>query len=194
MVELHKVYSGIEFNKLMKDTKFYKLTNFGELHNGFQFKDGLNIDTVEFRPVGECKAGGIYFTEENKINRWAGIHRYYRMVTIPDDARVYVENNKFKADKLILGARHDMTEQEMIMLRFRLLGREFEEYISESLFALLKDPPEEFCEEVLGKNGRLLKYMTKQTDAMRLIAMKENIESIEFVKLMPTDSPHVVFK
>ena len=42
--------------------KYYKITNKEENHNGFQYKDGLNIDTIEFDPNGSCRPGGLYYT------------------------------------------------------------------------------------------------------------------------------------
>ena len=56
------VLTGEEFNKFYCDTFFYKLTNETEKHHNFQYQDGLNVDTVEFNPVGKCSAGGLYFT------------------------------------------------------------------------------------------------------------------------------------
>ncbi len=88
------------------DTKFYKLTNESENHNGFQFVDGINIDTQKFNPSGECSSGGLYFTELNKIAMWISYRgqnmKYIREVEILDDSLIYIEDNKFKADKFIL--------------------------------------------------------------------------------------------
>src|SRR5579872_5162141 len=102
---MNKELSGIEFNDLYKNTHLIKLTNETELHNNFQFKDGLNIDTVDFNATKECSPGGIYFTEKNKGYMWLNVYydtpmKYMRKVTIPDDARVYIEEDKFKTDKL----------------------------------------------------------------------------------------------
>lgn len=107
-MELFAVVSGKKFNELYKDTKFVKLTNGPEIHNGFQFVDGLNIDTVEFNPTSQCCAGGIYFCVKDMTEHWrrnlASIF-FIRDVTIPDDAQVYCESEKFKADKIILSRR-----------------------------------------------------------------------------------------
>jgi len=46
---------------------FYKITNEKEYHYNFQYKDGLNEDTIKFNPSGECNIGGLYFIELNKI-------------------------------------------------------------------------------------------------------------------------------
>jgi hypothetical protein len=89
--------------------KLVKLTNETECHNGFQFKTGLNEDTIPFNPTGECEPGGIYFTDIGNMPEWLEYGnkqmKYCRTVTLPPDCRVYVEENKFKADKIILGER-----------------------------------------------------------------------------------------
>lgn len=105
--EVYEVYTGEEFNQIASkyDMKFYKFTCTNEVHNGFQFKDGLNVDTVKFNPSGNCSAGGMYFTDKEHIKNWAYLHTFVRDVTIPDDARVYIEYAQYKADKFILGPR-----------------------------------------------------------------------------------------
>jgi hypothetical protein len=104
ITNLPKMLTGEQFNEKYKYHKFVKLTNETENHNSFQFQTGLNIDHVKFNPVGECSQGGIYFTDINKIYIWlhySDKHMYWiRNVTIPDDAQIYVETDKFKADKL----------------------------------------------------------------------------------------------
>lgn len=88
-----------------------KLTNETENHNGFQFQNGLNVDIVPFYPKGQCKRGGIYFIDADNINNWLSYNSnvgemiHIRNVTIPDDARVYIKGEKFKADKIILGRK-----------------------------------------------------------------------------------------
>src|SRR5579872_1105985 len=100
------VISGKQFNEKF-DIKFVKLTNRSENHHGLQFKTGLNIDFRKFHPEGHCKPGGIYFCEFSNLYNWLNYKSndemvYYRYVTIPDDANIYNEGNKFKADKLLL--------------------------------------------------------------------------------------------
>src|ERR1051325_8405242 len=103
---MHTVLSGKKFNKKYHNKEFYKLTNELENHNGFQFKTGLNTDIIKFNPISECKPGGIYFTELDYVLAWISYNNKkmtkIRKVTIPDNAKVYVEKIKFKADKLIL--------------------------------------------------------------------------------------------
>jgi hypothetical protein len=119
--------SGKIFNQFAKfhNMELVKLTNVNELHNGYQFKGGLNEDTLRFMPYGSCSAGGIYFipkTDELLWYKYADKVMYWRRsVTVPDDARVYIECHydngfwsekrlvvKFKANKIILGEREKL--------------------------------------------------------------------------------------
>jgi hypothetical protein len=114
-----EVLPGKEFNRVYKDKVFVKLTNKKENHNGFQFKTGLNEDTVPFNPTGKCSAGGIYFCEYEKTINWlhynsAGFMVYYRHVHVPDDSKVYIERGKYKADKIMLTDREKISEQVYI--------------------------------------------------------------------------------
>src|SRR5579872_3982327 len=99
-ISLHKFHkhteiSGHQFNRIFGEIEFVKLTNAIENHNNFQFQDGLNIDTIEFNPTKTCIAGGIYFVAKKYIHRWLEYNNntmcYMRKVTIPNDARVYIE-------------------------------------------------------------------------------------------------------
>jgi hypothetical protein len=94
--------------------RLVKLTNKTEIHNGFQFKTGLNEDIIPFDPTGECKPGGIYFTDIGNIARWieygGNEMKYCRTVTLPSDCRVYIEDNKFKADKIELDERVEISD------------------------------------------------------------------------------------
>lgn len=115
---INKTISGTEFNILYKDVNFVKLTSEDENHNDLQFHDGLNEDILPFYPHGACHAGGIYFIDEKVMKSWIYYNMkfmvYVRSVQIPDDAQVYIENNKFKTDKIILGSRQNISEETYI--------------------------------------------------------------------------------
>jgi hypothetical protein len=113
---MHNEISGEMFCTIFPNLskRLVKLTNLWECHNGFRFKTGLNEDTIPFDPTDECKKGGIYFTDIGNIARWLEysneIMKYCRTVTLPSDCRVYIEDGKFKADKMILGERVDISD------------------------------------------------------------------------------------
>src|SRR5579872_2235440 len=97
--------TGVQFNSVFKNINFVKLTNKFECHNTYHFNDGLNIDTLTFDTSHDCCPGGIYFIKEEEIHKWiyysenSGLMMYMRKVIVPDDAKVYIEDDKFKADR-----------------------------------------------------------------------------------------------
>lgn len=130
-----KKISGSEFNNIFHGIKFIKLTNRNENHNGFQFKDGLNNDDQyrkKYHPLdgdGICFSRYIHFTEEQKAGRWICYNyspmTYMREVIVPDDAIIYVDFDKFEADKLILGPKKFINKYiylQGIKLNNKILG------------------------------------------------------------------------
>jgi hypothetical protein len=98
-----------------KELEFVKLLTYNATHNGMTFKKGLNEDKVTFLPYGQCNPGGIYFIRITDVLNWLNYNgkcmAYYMFVeNIPNDAETYVENDKFKASKLILSEKYDLRE------------------------------------------------------------------------------------
>ena len=95
--------------KELEGRKLYRLTYKDEKHNGFQYQDGLNVDTQPFNPSGECEPGGLYFFCEESLHTFSKyVSRditWIREVTLLPDSRVYKMKNKFKTDKFFLGPR-----------------------------------------------------------------------------------------
>lgn len=103
--------NGKQFNDMYPNGKFYKLFNATETHNGYLYRDGLNVLIEDFNPKGMCSKGGFYFFRGSEwkhvcVNSMTFTIEYIRRVTVPDDALVYIEGHKFKCDRLILGERH----------------------------------------------------------------------------------------
>jgi hypothetical protein len=195
-----KVLSGSEFNKQYPSTLFVKLTNETEIHNGFQFKTGLNIDVNKFNPIGECKFGGIYFCEIDKARLW---FRYgyticvnCRDVQIPDDAQVYIEYDKFKADKLILSSKTEIwshnklcqtivAQEEESLQKVKLQTEEI------CLIAVKRNPNEflyiidqtyNICKTVVNRNGLILKSIRNKTDEICKLALMQNGFALQYVE------------
>ena len=45
--------------------RYYKLTNKEECHRGFQYKDGINIDNIEFNPCLREARGLHFFSQKS---------------------------------------------------------------------------------------------------------------------------------
>ena len=94
-----------------KNMDYYKIFNEKENHNGFQYKEGLNILEEEWNPSGSCTSGGFYIAKED-IFAFLDYGPWIRKITLPKDARVYKNPGspkKYKADKIILGRKFKIT-------------------------------------------------------------------------------------
>jgi len=90
-----KVLSGAEFVKILDGVLLVKFVNNDDVHFGMTYRTGLNTDILEFNPNGECSGGGIYFTTLNDMyNHITSYGDYMRYVTLPNDAKVYVEKKQ----------------------------------------------------------------------------------------------------
>jgi len=87
---------------------YVKILSSDLVHNGFKYKEGLNVDILPFDPSGSCKPGGLYFTDLKNFCKFLDYGNLVADVTIPDDAQVYADGGdatspyKWKADRIIL--------------------------------------------------------------------------------------------
>ena len=93
---------------------YFKITNKDENHNGFQYADGLNILKEEFNndPNQSCCAGGLYFSNAANIFKFLDYGVYLREITLPTDNPDFLmikDNNKWRANMIILGKRYELS-------------------------------------------------------------------------------------
>lgn len=173
-----RLYSGEEFNKRIKNKKLVKLTTESEMHNNFQFNTGINIDPISFNPTDECLPGGFYFCDHDKFSMYLeyGNKRCINMrnVTIPNDAKVYIELFKYKADKFILDEPIKIFENNELCLE--LIKQ------TDSALKYIKQQTEELCLIAVKKNGFALRFVKVQTNQICLEAVKENGLALEYVE------------
>lgn len=173
--------SGTKFNSVhnhlygnSEQYKLVKLTNEIEVHNGYKFKNGLNIDTNHFHPFGSCQSGGIYFIFAKNMDNWISYNNknmvYYRFVIIPDDAQVYIENGKFKTNKLILSEKKNLLDYNFSLIEnnVKLL-----KYYKQTV---------KICLKAVKRNGLALKYVNNQTREICLKAVWNNWCALKYVK------------
>jgi len=60
--------------------KYYKIFNENDNHKGFQYVDGLNIDSIPFNddPNQSCVEGGFYFSDVEHICEFLEYGNYIR--------------------------------------------------------------------------------------------------------------------
>ena len=122
--------------------RYVKLTNESCIHNGFEFKEELNVDTLEFNPVKECVSGGLYFCRYEDFGKWISykdkIMKYIWDVEIPEGEEVVDLGDKLKAHKIILLNKRSIWDDK------------------------------ELCLEAVKKNGCALRYVKEQTPELCL--------------------------
>lgn len=163
--------SGKKFKEKNIGERFYKLTNFYEYHNGFQFEDGINVDTVEFNPTKGCNLGGIYFTKYEDIGKWISygskenlIMYWAREVFIFDESEIFIE--KFK--------------------RYDEYGIVVTDYIYKTDCIYLKEREvlwenNEMCEMAVKYDGYCLEQVVNQTPKICIMAVTQNQDAIKMI-------------
>ena len=176
--------SGTEFNEQYPNTEFYKVLTTDCKHYDFTYQHGLNIDHIPFNPTRECSLGGLHFTEVDKVSYWIDRFKsvYIAKVTIPSNASVYVEKDKFKADQFILDLDNKMLIKDFYMW-------ENEEFCKISVsqadtynLVFVRNQPDEICKLAVKHDYRALEYVLLQTDEICKIAVSNHGFALEFVK------------
>jgi len=97
---------------------YLKITNETENHNGFQYKDGLNILDKEFdnNENNHCSIGGLYFATLDHIHEFFDYGIYLRVIELPvEDCefKMVKDETKFRANKIILKNKYLLSDVEM---------------------------------------------------------------------------------
>ncbi len=88
-------------NQELTDKNFYKITNFGENDDSFQFQDGLNIWNSEFTEDIEC---GFSFVDIQNVGKFLSKGVYLRVIKVPitdPDFRYFIKNSMYYANRII---------------------------------------------------------------------------------------------
>lgn len=172
------VMSGSDFNSFFNRSTFVKLLRSGENHWGMQYKTGLNEDIVPFNPHGAYEPGGIGFIDEKDIDIWQnGQHFYIRKVKIPDNAQVYIENDSYKADKIILGKPKELKNDD------QLCDIYVQKYSCYSPLRMISKKTFDQCAHYVKRNGLALEFVPDKFKTIDLckMAILSNTFAIRFV-------------
>lgn len=177
MLSHYTVYTGGIFNEICKDKTFYKFLNDNLIHYDFEYALGLNTDIIKFNPIRECSEGGLYFCEESEAYRfWESCGTKVAIVKIPDDALVYIEQYKFKADKIILTDIMDFDEAPD-----KLWISIFDEEKDINVFKYIRNQTPDMCNIVVNGFGENLQYVNNQTEELCTLAIKQDGLNLDYV-------------
>jgi hypothetical protein len=184
---MQSTISGKDFNdKLANDSTFpfykkelVKLAVENNIHNGFEFKEGLNVDPVPFNASGNCTKGGFYFTFSDYWSEWVSYRSEFMYwmwdVKIPDDTQVYLESDsKIKVDKFILENKRCIYDcEERCMLAVSRNGW---------VIRFIKDPSEEMKLEAVRQDGSAIRIIKNPSERVQLEAVKRNGLAIQYIE------------
>jgi hypothetical protein len=176
--------SGNEFKEQYPNTEFYKVLTTDCKHYDFTYHHGLNVDHIPFNPSEICSLGGLHFTEVDKVSYWIDRFKsvYIAKVTIPLNATVYVEKDKFKADQFVL----DLDNKVLIKDFYMWENEEFCKLaVSEAdtyNLVFVRNQPDEICKLAVKHDYRALEYVINQTDEICKLAVSNHAYALEFVK------------
>lgn len=192
-LEIGKVYTGKEFNEI-NNLPLYKLTNNSEKHYGFKYQTGLNVDTKKFNPTKTCLPGGLYFCDLFNVKIWYNYYQHIREVIIPDDAEVYVEDGKYKANMIYLSEKTKIANYKISNLYHYMVDNILQDLLSHNSKHIIENIPlpfitdiiNEYDEELLVKFvilcPKLLQYVINQNNTLCLFAVRSDGLSLEYVK------------
>jgi hypothetical protein len=169
------VLSGVDFKKTFTGP-FYKFLNNNFTHHIFKYNLGLNIDSEKFNPTGECQKGGLYFCDvDNCYLYYMDYGRYLAQIFIPDDAKIYIEKNKFKTDRLFINT---ITHFDDVSIEFWI------NIIEDDGLALqfIKEQTEEICKLAVQQDGVALQYVKEQSKEICKLAVQQDGDALEYVK------------
>ena len=179
-MEIHTVLTGAEFNALHADKKFYKVLNDSRCHYDFTYTAGLNVDTQPFNPSSTCSKGGLYFCEEEHLHLYlCSYGSICATVSIPEDALVYKEDTKYKANKLILHNIQPITE-----LPLWLDANVTKKIVQQNGNAIkyVKEPTEELSRLAVQQNGYAICYVKEPSEELQRLAVQKNGCVIQYIK------------
>jgi len=186
-----------------KQLMWYKILNTNLKQHRFQYKLGLNIDTVKFNPSGSCEEGGLYFTNAENLHKFFDCGTLIADLEIPEDASVYKDpdGDKWKADKLIVKSICKIEDHPLLQnpnwclaairangFNIKYIKNQTEELCLEAVkqqgYALqfIKNQTEEICLTAVKQNGYALCFVEEQTDEVCLMAVRTIGRALEYVK------------
>jgi hypothetical protein len=175
---------------------FYKLSDESDGRFGVQYAEGLNVDPKPFIPAGNAQGGGLYFFTDVqliflKYNWFIPFKvKYIRSVTFDgeaSDARIWVEDRKFKANKCNYGPRTEYSNRATDYVNWNSYDSCIRAVSEDTYPCVLKFVPKEIidyelCKLTMQKHPRSYKYIPEeyQTDEINRLAIISDPSQIRF--------------
>lgn len=193
-------------SQLVKN-QFWRICKPDKIHNGYEWHEGVNIDTLPFNPEGSCQPGGLYFTTYKNLlyyvdDKYPLMDYWIARVHLDNNEPVYQESmhlTKWKAHQVTLGNMRqikDLTEAD----RYSLIKtdewgnslQKYDESRREELWLkvlkayptyiqLIDDPTDLMGLTAVKDDGMILQYVKHQTEEICLTAVSNDGLSLQYV-------------
>lgn len=195
---IHAVIDGSCINRKSNNEIFYKIIKKNYTHKNFKYKLGINEDILKFNPSGNCSAGGLYITDYINIVNYYNYGNIIAYVSIPDDAKCYLENGKIKCNKIYINSFelinnfNEKNDDILFNINYYYNKSNNNTYASHlnivkhnGLFLALinkKDHCHEICMEAVKQNYKAIIYVEEQTEDICFEAVTQNGYMIKYIK------------
>jgi hypothetical protein len=162
-----------EFIRRAGKNEFRKCLNNELKHHNFQYKIGLNEDTIPFDTSDSYKPGGLYFTTKEHINEYLGFGLNVAILELCEDAEFYIDLDvtEFKTNKFIIKEILPQTEEL------------YKIAVQQNPFSLecVTNQTEELCMIAVQQTGLSLKHVKNQTEELCMLAVQQHGYALQFV-------------
>jgi hypothetical protein len=182
-------------SKFPHNTKFVKLLNNEKKHYDFQYKIGLNEDTIQFNPKGTCLPGGLYFTTYEHIEKFIGLGMNRATIQLCEDALFYCdpEGFKWKTNKFIITKIEQTCKLAVQQCGYALkyVKKQTEDICKLAIkthscaLIYVKEQTEKLYKSAVKQNGLALRYVKKQMEEICKLAVQQNSDAL-ICKAPPT--------
>lgn len=159
--------------------KFYKITDNEEYERQHKLQDGLNY--IELTQKNGFCDGGITFTIQDNLFKSIFSHhsKYIREVMIADDALIFVDTNSFRADKVILLNRIEISDSDIwndleFCKQTVLNDYKYLNYI--------KNPPNELLDYIISKRPLAIECISNPSPEIVNKVLSDNPYMIKYIK------------
>jgi hypothetical protein len=155
---------GKFFNSIYPNVEFYSIQPKPVDKYKYKYKAGLNVNAVK----GAHSKSGLYFADRSMIHMYLGDGTKIARVLIPDDAHVYVEFNKLKADRLIFTNVVNLDDSDL-WYDIGFCNRSI--LISPGNLKYARIQTFELCRAALKVNPYILRYVRDKRIRMKLVIL-----------------------
>jgi hypothetical protein len=149
--------------------------------NEFKYNLGRNVDIIEFNPIPQCVAGGLYYTDFENMAQFTSYGSIIGIVKIDDGIPIVkINTNTYKSPEINILEFYDFEE----FISNKELYTEEKTRIKDPVlkFRLKENPSEEFKIATVKNNGLVIEYIKDPSESVQLAAVIQNGFAIQHIE------------